>query len=312
MRMSKWVRFAAALGTLLCAAPAAVLGQLGVPVRAPVRPIPAVEHVLIISIDGLRPDRALWANMPNLRSLAKGGTYSFWAKTTPLAITLPSHVSMLTGVAPYKHGIEWNRELPFSEPVYPRVPTVFEMAHRSGYTTVLVAGKSKFSALNKPGTLTDADVVPDHALNNDRVAEGAVARIEKIKPNLMFVHFPDVDATGHSKGWGSHEQLAAIERTDVFLGDILAALDRADIRKSTVIIISADHGGTGLGHGPDDPRSRYIPWIANGPGIRKDYDLTQLRDLDVKTEDTAATTCYLLGLPVPPNFDGQVVRAAFE
>jgi len=32
---------------------------------------------------------------------------------------------MLTGVTPHKHGIEWNRDLPFSEPVYPLVPTIF-------------------------------------------------------------------------------------------------------------------------------------------------------------------------------------------
>ncbi|GIW74943.1 MAG: hypothetical protein KatS3mg104_0006 [Phycisphaerae bacterium] len=57
----------------------------------------AEPRVLIISIDGLRPDLALRAEMPNLRSLLRNGSYSFWAYTTPAAITLPSHTSMLTG-----------------------------------------------------------------------------------------------------------------------------------------------------------------------------------------------------------------------
>ena len=52
---------------------ALVRGQAAVPVSRPQRPIPAVEHVLIISIDGLRPDLALLADMPNLRGLLKQG-----------------------------------------------------------------------------------------------------------------------------------------------------------------------------------------------------------------------------------------------
>jgi len=52
----------------------------------------------MISIDGGRPDLLLRAGMPNLRRLMREGSYSMWAKTTAQAVTLPLHMSMLTGV----------------------------------------------------------------------------------------------------------------------------------------------------------------------------------------------------------------------
>lgn len=292
----------------------AARAQFGIAVAKPVRPIPAVEHVMIISIDGLRPDRALLANMPALRAMVRGGAYTFWARTTAVAVTMPSHTSMVTGVSPAVHGIEWNADLPLSQPVYPRVPTLFEMATRAGYTSALIAGKSKFSLLNKPGTITWT-ALPQGANSSDTnatVTEGAVKIIEAHKPAVIYIHYPDVDATGHAKGWGSAEQFATIEATDGELAKVFAALERAGIREKTVVILSADHGGAGRTHGADDARSRHIPWIATGPGVVKNYDLTQNSALQVNTEDTCATACWLLGLPQLPYFEGKPVLAAFE
>jgi predicted AlkP superfamily pyrophosphatase or phosphodiesterase len=285
--------------------------QQPVPVAMPARPIPAVEHVVIISIDGLRPDCALRADMPVLRGMLKDGAFTFWAKTTAVAITLPSHVSMVTGVTPQKHGIHWNEELPLSAAYYPKVPTVMELAARVGYRTALVAGKRKFSTLDKPGTMTDAFLPPAEKGDNAMVLAAAVKIIEAHQPAVMFIHFPDADTVGHAKGWGSPEQIATLEATDGQLGEVLAALQRAGMRESTAIIVSADHGGAGLTHGADDERSRRIPWIITGPGVRKNFDLARIAALEVRTEDTAATTCWLLGLPLLPNLDGRPVLAAF-
>ena len=284
------------------------------PAVTPPRPIPAIAHVVIISVDGLRPDRALLANMPTLRMMLREGAYTFWAKTTAVAITLPSHTSMVTGVIPVKHGIHWNEDLPFVQTVYPKVPTVMEMATRAGYVTAMIAGKSKFGALNRPGTITHVFLPRglNASENNATVAAEAVKILEQYQPALAFIHFPDVDSVGHAKGWGSHEQLATIEETDTELAKIFAALDRAGMRASTVVLLSSDHGGAGLTHGADDPRSRHIPWIIAGPGVKKNYDLTQNAALEVRTEDTCATVCYLLGLPQQPYFDGKPVYDAFE
>src|SRR4051794_34513672 len=87
-----------------------------------------------------------------MRDMMDTGSFTLWAKTTPASITLPSHVSMLTGVTPEVHAILWNADLPLAEPVFPASPTLFELARRAGYTTALVAGKSKFSVFDKPAT----------------------------------------------------------------------------------------------------------------------------------------------------------------
>lgn len=291
---------------------------LSLPAQAPARwtklprPLPAVEHVVIIIVDGLRPDVALLANAPTIRSMARAGAYTFWARTTDVAITLPSCTSMLTGVKPGKHGVIWNKDQPADKQGYPAVPTVLEMATNAGYTTALVAGKYKLTALGKPGTITTTWYLSGKKDNDEQVTEQAVHMIETYKPGLICVHLPDVDGAGHTKGWGSHEQLAQVEITDTQLAKVFAAINRAGMRESTVVLLTADHGGAGLTHGADDPRSRHIPWIVSGPGVRPSLDLTQIAGLQVNTEDTCATVCWLLGLPLLPYFDGKPVYAAFE
>jgi predicted AlkP superfamily pyrophosphatase or phosphodiesterase len=271
------------------------------------RPIPQIRKVVIISIDGLRPDLALRANTPNLHALMNIGSYTLWARTTAESITLPSHTSMLTGVTPVKHGIQWNSDLPLRHPVYPMFPTIFELARQAGYTTAMAAGKSKFINLAKPGALNWV-YVPSSPKDEDLdVAAQAVGMILAHQPDLLFVHFPSVDNTGHTYGWASPEQMDAIAVADESIGLILWALDQRHLRDSTFILVTADHGGAGSGHGPDDPRSRNIPWITSGPGIRRGIDLTTYVDLVINTEDTFSTAAYLLGIPIIQKVDGKPV-----
>ena len=290
----------------------ALRAEAAAPNALPSRPIPAVEHVVIIIVDGLRPDVLLLADAPALHAMVHGGAYTFWARTTDVAVTLPSCTSMLTGVKPEKHGVNWNVDLPMFKHSYPNVPTVLEMATRAGYMTAMIAGKSKFSALCKPGTVTHVSVPTAARISDEEVGSTAVELILHDHPALMCIHFPDVDFAGHSKGWGSPEQLAQVAKTDAQVARVLAALDRAGLRNSTVVLVTADHGGAGKKHGADDMRSRHIPWIVAGPGVKPGYDLTQVANRQVITEDTCATACWLLGLPQQPYFDGQPVTAAFE
>lgn len=292
------------------------------------RPVAAVEHVMVVSIDGCRPDLLLRGDCPTVRGLMKQGSYTFWAKTTAVAITLPSHVSMMTGVIPVRHGIHWNEDLPLSKPYYPKVPTIFELAHRAGYTTALVTAKPKFDTLAKPGTLDwafipgDADAAATAGLpmeqqsikttvGDDTVVAQASAILTKYRPDVMLVHFASSDVAGHKYGWGSPEQMAAIEHIDLSVGKILGAMD-PEVRKHTAIIVTADHGGAGRTHGADDPRSRHIPWIISGPGVRKNFDLTALPELEVNTYDTFATACYLMNIAVPGRIDGKPIVEALE
>ncbi|HWP39388.1 MAG TPA: hypothetical protein VNL70_00585, partial [Tepidisphaeraceae bacterium] len=49
------------------------------------RPVPAIDRVMIISVDGLRPDVMLRAQVPSIRQLLQRGSFSFWAQTVPTA-----------------------------------------------------------------------------------------------------------------------------------------------------------------------------------------------------------------------------------
>src|SRR5262245_8132085 len=74
-----------------------------------------IQHVLIISIDGMRPDLLLRGDTPRIHSLLQTGSFTMWARTVPASTTLPAHVSMLTGVPPEVHGVQWNADLPLSQ-----------------------------------------------------------------------------------------------------------------------------------------------------------------------------------------------------
>lgn len=272
-------------------------------------PIEGVKRVLVVSIDGLRPDLLLMADAPVARGLMRRGCYSMWAMTTPQSITLPSHVSMLTGLTPNRHGILWNSDLPLEYPLYPSAPTLFEVAKRRGYTTAVVSGKDKFDVFDRPGVLDWKWIPHRGTVKTAEVIKPAVKMILEHRPEVMLVHLPSVDTEGHGKGWASPEQMRAIEEADKALGQLVNAMEQAGVAGETLMIVSADHGGQGKGHGADDARSRHIPWIAVGPGLRKGVDLTSDARLVIHTEDTFATACWALGIPPSMgDLDGSPVK----
>jgi predicted AlkP superfamily pyrophosphatase or phosphodiesterase len=281
----------------------------GEPTRNPERLVKAIDRVLIISVDGLRPDLLLRANMPNVRSLYASGSYTFWAETTPEAYTLPCHVSMLTGAPAEKHGVTWNE---YIEQSYPNTPTLFELARQAGYSTAMATGKMKFIVFTKPGTLDNYFYPEDEPVSDHEVAAQASGLLRAHRPEVMFVHLAGVDNVGHEFGWGSPEQIAAIEVADSAVGRVLTTLADIDLAASTLVILTADHGGAGKAHVSSDLRSRFIPWIASGPGVRRDFDLTLVGDRRIDVKDTFATACAFLGLEPGAECEGSCVYEILE
>jgi arylsulfatase A-like enzyme len=200
---------------------------------------------------------------------------------------------MLTGTLSATHGVTWND---YIEESYSSVPTLFEVAKSSGFSTAMVTGKMKFIALLKPNTVDHFFLPPDEPVSDWEVAERAESFMHQHRPQLMFIHLPGVDTVGHESGWGSPEQLAAIGRADQAVGLVLDALADLTLTESTLVILTADHGGAGVDHEANDPRSHFIPWIAAGPGLRRDFDLTRARHKPIRIEDTFATACAFLGI----------------
>jgi hypothetical protein len=105
--------------------------------------------VLLISIDGMRPDYVLQAGtlgfkVPNLAGLAHDGAAATGVRGVLPTATYPSHTSIITGAAPARHGIVANHPFDggvkdldvwyyYAEDI--RVPTLWDAATQAGLTT---------------------------------------------------------------------------------------------------------------------------------------------------------------------------------
>lgn len=251
-------------------------------------------RVAIISIDGLRPDAILAVGAPNILALAGRGAYSWHAQTTLPSTTLPSHVSMLSGFTPEVHGIVWDDYAPERGSI--PVPTIFTIARSQGRRTAMIAGKTKFTYFCDMNAC-DAWSISG---NGDDDVTARAAREGSV--DLLFVHLPDVDFTGHASGWMSEPYLTAVQRADTAVGRIISSLPH-----DTTVILSADHGGHLTQHGSSDAIDTTIPWIVAGPGIARARELSS----SIRTVDTAATAAYVLGVTLQPGAAGRPVLEAF-
>ena len=116
---------------------------------------PAQTHgpVLMISIDGMRPDYVTHADehglkIPNLRRFLVEGAYAEGVHGVFPTVTYPSHTTLVTGVLPAEHGIYNNQIFDperhfdgawywYSEQV--KVPTLWSAAHAAGLRTASVS-----------------------------------------------------------------------------------------------------------------------------------------------------------------------------
>ena len=160
---------------------------------APAEPQPAVP-VVLISIDGLKPDYVLEADkhglkIPNLRRIVAEGAHASGVTGVLPTVTYPSHTTMVTGFAPAKHGVIANSPFdPFSKNLNGwywyaediKVPTLWDACAKARLTTgsvdwpVTVGANITFNivqywraenaedrkvirALSTPGLLTEAE-----------------------------------------------------------------------------------------------------------------------------------------------------------
>ncbi|MCI0664420.1 MAG: ectonucleotide pyrophosphatase/phosphodiesterase [Acidobacteria bacterium] len=114
--------------------------------------IPSRNAVIMISIDGLKPDYVLEAGkhglkIPNLRRMVDEGAFASGVSGVTPTVTYPSHTTLVTGVSPAKHGVVSNTPFdPFSKNMggwfwYAediKSPTLWSIAGLRGLTTASV------------------------------------------------------------------------------------------------------------------------------------------------------------------------------
>jgi len=266
------------------------------------------RNVVLVSVDGLRPDAIDRFAASTLQRLMREGSYSLSARTILPSTTLPSHTSMLSGEPPADHGVLWNNVLTAKADVV-ELPTVFSVARAHGLRTAAFFSKAKFEPLQRPGTL-DYSQAPGGWFgrwSSDRTMADVRSYLSKERPNLLFVHLSDPDRAGHSAGWMSAAYGRAVREADEALGALVLAADAAYGAGNYSLLVTADHGGHGRDHGSSDPRDVTIPWIAWGRGV----SAGPLENLPIQTFDTAPTVLWLLGLETPAEWDGAPVTKAF-
>jgi arylsulfatase A-like enzyme len=265
------------------------------------------DHVVIVSVDGLRPDAIERFKATTMGRLAREGSFSFAATTINPSKTLPSHTSMLTGEGPEEHGIKWNTNETDTHS-HVAVPTVFALARERGLRTAAFFSKGKFNHLEVPGTL-DHTQAPDGngRWSADRTIRDVERYLESARPNLLFVHIGEPDYAGHFWGWMSWMYGRAVRTADGAIARLVATADRAFGAGNYTFLLTADHGGHGRTHGSDRAEDVTIPWIAYGEGVRTGTELPR----GIRTMDTAGTALWLLGVDAPDGWAGAPVRGAF-
>jgi len=148
----------------------------------------------------------------------------------------------------------------------------------------------------------------EHVKGSPATAKRAIQVFEEKRPDFMFIHFDDVDHAGHNFGWKSPEYFQAVEAVDSLIGDVLKAAEKAGLAKDTLVIMTADHGGKGKGHGNPTMEELEIPWIVRGPGVAAGHEIKD----PVNTYDLAPTIAWVLGVKAPSCWIGRPVLEAFQ
>lgn len=99
---------------------------------------------------------------------------------------------------------------------------------------------------------------------------------------------------------------AVISHMDAQIGRVLAALDRCDAAKNTLVVFTSDHGLAIGSHGLRGKQNMYdhtigVPLIVRGPGIAAGRTI----DAQCYLRDLLPTICDLVGVPVPDKVDGR-------
>ncbi|GAA5495775.1 hypothetical protein Rhal01_01954 [Rubritalea halochordaticola] len=236
------------------------------------------RRVLYIGIDGVRPDALQAANTPNMDALAAEGVITYNAFSGGVLGTSsqqstysgPGWSSLLTGVWTDKHKVTNNSFTGHDFQNYPHffrrikeeVPTahVSSIIHWSPIDTVIVEG-------SKDGGVEFVDFRSNQSTDTG-VANVAAAQLGSSDPDVMFLHFDEVDYAGHGYGYSTSvpEYLSAIEGVDGYIGTVLTALQNRPqyAQEDWLVIVSTDHGGTGTGHGGQTSGERTIFMLVSG------------------------------------------------
>jgi predicted AlkP superfamily pyrophosphatase or phosphodiesterase len=218
--------------------------------------------VLIVGIDGCRPDAMKVAKTPNLDALVHAGTLFEGTDIREPdgmdqadTVSGPGWSNLLTGVWPDKHGVLDNA---FKKPNYKQYPHMF-VRLKEVRPDAVTASFSTWAPIEK-NIVSGANISRDFSDSSkeyrrwDQEATAACAEyLRTADPDLVICYQGQVDEAGHAHGFHPTvaQYLTAIETVDENLGKLMAAIQARPhvTNEDWLTIVCTDHGGKGTGHG---------------------------------------------------------------
>lgn len=293
--------------------------------REQARPTFDGAPVILISIDTLRADHLPlygYANVatPNIDAL-RGDGILFENAYSHCPMTLPSHVSMLTGLLPTEHEVRNNLGYRFDAA---KLPTLPQLLKERGYTTGAAVSSYVLRADTGLGAAFDFydDAVPvategaasQHQRAGTATLEAAKGWIgqRSSQPFFFMLHLyephspytpPEPFLTRYSAVPYDGEVAAA----DAIVGDFIAFLKQRGIYDRAAIILTSDHGEGLWDHGEDQHgillyrEVLQVPLIVKLPRAARAGDSVQE---PVQSIDLFPTIAKLAGAKVPRAMKG--------
>jgi predicted AlkP superfamily pyrophosphatase or phosphodiesterase len=253
-RLMRPVLPALLLVTLALGLTACVLPQAGHRAGGQPRPIP----LLLIGIDGFRPDYLQFPEARVLRDLAAGGAQAAALQPAYPSLTFPNHYTLVTGLHPDRHGIVNNsmRDPALGNFAMHLRAAVADGRWWGGEPIWITARRHglRSATLFWPGTEANVqgqhphDWLPyDGAMSNARRVQQVLdwlAREESTRPDFMTLYFEQVDSIGHEYGPDSLALRHAVAAVDAAIGQLLVGIEHAGWSGRIHLVIVSDHGMT--------------------------------------------------------------------
>lgn len=254
------------------------------------------RKVILISIDGMRPDGFLKCGNPFAQEILKLGSYALDARTVFPSVTLPCHMSLFHSVTPERHGITTNSYMPMVRPV----SGLFEQIKNAEGISAMYYGWGRMRDVAHPMACkysAHMDCYMAESVDTE-LTDLALERIRKSHPDFVYLYMVDTDDKGgHDVGWMSEEYL---RRVSIALDNVKRVWD--ECHEEYTIVITADHGGHDRAHGTDMPEDMTIPQFYIGPDFEPGKKLENVSILD-----TAPTIAKIMNVPVPREWEGKAL-----
>lgn len=268
-----------------------------------------IRRVVVVVLDGLRPDAIGVYDLSNIRRLAFTGASTMRGRTVSPSLTWPAMTSLLCGVPPQTHGIladsvHWPRPKDKLAPL----PKLLAGA---GYPTSAFMGaiptlyRAVGTRIAQGLGFAEARFTGSNATDVFMAARETLRRQHR---GLVVLHWADADATGHEHGWMSPEYGDATRRLDQAMAELASTL-ALESDPQTLLIALADHGGGGVhpkNHEEEHPLNWTVPILLAGHSVR------QCTLADASLVDVPATIAWALGLDVPLGYCGRILDEAFD